>query len=157
MTTSLSVIYLFLCLYYFYLSSILLGGRVVALPYNMTDADAQAIVGKINGLLFPGGGADLNPTARTLFKTAIEINDLGQVFPVWCTCLGFEWLSQYFAGDAILSKFDAENLALPLTLAGDLELMSSKVFFEICKSLCVSIDSFLSIFSLLYSIIRYIE
>lgn len=120
------------------------GGRVVPLPYEMNDTAARAIIRKVNGLLFPGGSADLNPTARNLMKLALQINDNGDVFPVWGTCLGFEWLSQYYGGDSILNPTDSENLALALELADPLTLRQSLVmfllflhFFSFCFSRCL--------------------
>lgn len=92
------------------------GGRVVPISYNATDSEVQQIVSSVNGLLFPGGGADLHDTGRALFKYAIEENTVkGNYFPFWATCLGFEWTMQYFSGnDNILGGFDAENISLPL-------------------------------------------
>lgn len=50
----------------------------------------------INGVLIPGGGADLSPghpfydTAELLVQLAREANDQGDAFPVHGTCLGME-------------------------------------------------------------------
>ena len=42
---------------------------------------------------------------------------VGDHFPVWGTCLGFEWLVDIFGGNgSIVAGFDAENLAAPLIL-----------------------------------------
>jgi gamma-glutamyl hydrolase len=56
--------------------------------YDMTEQELQERFSAINGLLLPGGGADLRPghafydTAARLVQLAIEANDKGDYFPV---------------------------------------------------------------------------
>ena len=58
-----------------------------------TYSEVQQIVSSVNGLLFPGGGADLHDTGRALFKYAIEENTVkGNYFPFWATCLGVSYV-----------------------------------------------------------------
>mmetsp|Transcript_24813 Transcript_24813/g.69148 ORF Transcript_24813/g.69148 Transcript_24813/m.69148 type:complete len:81 (-) Transcript_24813:892-1134(-) len=51
---------------------------------------------KVNGILLPGGGAELKPgfgyydISAQLLQLAIEANDAGTFFPILGTCLGFE-------------------------------------------------------------------
>ncbi|CAM9432778.1 unnamed protein product, partial [Choristocarpus tenellus] len=49
---------------------------------------------------------------------AIKLNRDGIFFPVWGTCLGFEWIAQAVAGhDYVLKQgFDAMNMTQPLSL-----------------------------------------
>ncbi len=45
-----------------------------------------------------GGDGDYLEWGRPMFDLAVEMNEKGQVYPVWGTCLGFEsmtiWASQ---------------------------------------------------------------
>ena len=46
---------------------------------------------------------------------AVEANDQGDYFPLWGTCLGFEFLTIAVSGSIdTLTHFDAENISLPL-------------------------------------------
>jgi gamma-glutamyl hydrolase len=64
------------------------GARVVPIMYDMTEQELQDRFRAINGLLLPGGGADLRPghpfydTAAKLVQLAIDANDKGDYFPV---------------------------------------------------------------------------
>ena len=50
---------------------------------------------KLNGVLLPGGGANIDNdspylnTIRNIIKIAKEMNDNGDYFPVFGICLGF--------------------------------------------------------------------
>jgi gamma-glutamyl hydrolase len=52
--------------------------------------------GNVNGLLFPGGGANLDNTSafaqagKVMWDYVIKTNNGGEVFPVWATCMGFQ-------------------------------------------------------------------
>lgn len=93
------------------------GSRVVPL---LVDDDVETLRAKfdaINGVIIPGGGADLAKSefrdqAALLLKWAIESNDKGDEFFVHGTCLGFQALCVLLSdADAdILSHFDSENL-----------------------------------------------
>ena len=62
-------------------------------PLPETPPPLTRSFGIVNGLLLPGGGADLSPghafydTAALLVKLAREANDGGDYFPVHGTCL----------------------------------------------------------------------
>ena len=48
----------------------------------------------------------------------MKANDVGDVFPLWGTCLGFEFLSVCGAGGQnVLSSVDGEDYAIPLNLS----------------------------------------
>ena len=48
----------------------------------------------------------------------MKANDVGDVFPLWGTCLGFEFLSVCGAGGQnVLSPVDGEDYAIPLNLS----------------------------------------
>ena len=96
----------------------LAGARVMPLSYAATDDEVDAAFAQVNGALFMGGGAKLPPAARRLWGNAVAANARGDTFPVWGTCLGFEWVMQLASGDdgILTSGFDSENLTLPLNL-----------------------------------------
>lgn len=45
-----------------------------------------------------------------------QANDAGDYFPIWGTCMGMQLLTVLVAGENLLTKTPAENLALPLNL-----------------------------------------
>eukprot|EP00003_Mantamonas_plastica_P024915 TRINITY_DN4762_c0_g1_i1.p1 TRINITY_DN4762_c0_g1~~TRINITY_DN4762_c0_g1_i1.p1 ORF type:complete len:378 (+),score=134.15 TRINITY_DN4762_c0_g1_i1:129-1136(+) len=102
------------------------GGRVTVLKYDESPEVLTDLFSKINGVLFPGGGADLSAnstfrnTATLLYNLAIEANKNGQHFPIWGTCLGFQTLNVITANNiSVLSGFDSENITLPLDFTSD--------------------------------------
>ena len=106
------------------------GARAVPVPYDASDATVEAIFHSANGLLLPGGGVPLSDAAKKFLTLARDANAGGaDYFPVWGTCLGFEWLLQFEAGtDKILDEgFDSENLTLALDFS-DYGAQSSRVF-----------------------------
>jgi gamma-glutamyl hydrolase len=74
------------------------GARVVPIHYDSTRAELTSLFHSINGVLFPGGGADLSNTTlirrsgQILYDLAIAANDAGDSFPLWGTCMGFQFL-----------------------------------------------------------------
>eukprot|EP01061_Rhynchopus_euleeides_P027002 TRINITY_DN43990_c0_g1_i1.p1 TRINITY_DN43990_c0_g1~~TRINITY_DN43990_c0_g1_i1.p1 ORF type:complete len:338 (+),score=92.67 TRINITY_DN43990_c0_g1_i1:48-1016(+) len=97
------------------------GARAVPIPYNTSTPDElRQIFRSINGVLYPGGGAGPSANARLMFDLAVEANAQGDYFPVWGTCLGFEWLVEFYGGPAsVTSGFDSENVSLPLVYTAD--------------------------------------
>eukprot|EP00808_Paulinella_micropora_P016399 g17095.t1 len=89
------------------------GGRVVPIPYHISQEHAKGNLSVLNGLLFPGGDAELPDNARAMFDYALQLNDQGHYFPVWGTCLGFEWLLK-MQGGVLDDDYDAHNISLPL-------------------------------------------
>lgn len=93
------------------------GGRGVPLSYLSSNATSRNMFAQLNGVLLPGGGAALPDVARAAVAYSLEARTRGEVFPVWGTCLGFEWMMEAVGGATIVtSGFNAENLSLPLTL-----------------------------------------
>jgi GMP synthase-like glutamine amidotransferase len=79
------------------------------------------LFGSLNGILFPGGGADILPgsqmfkTGQQLYKLSLQAADAGVTVPVMGHCMGFELLAYITSEDAnILTNFDAEDIAMPL-------------------------------------------
>lgn len=91
------------------------GARSIHVPFDATEADIDFLVKSVNGFLFPGGSAGLSVIVPYIFQKAMEVNDAGKYFPVWATCLGFEWMMKIFSNNTkVLSAFDAMNISLPL-------------------------------------------
>lgn len=84
-------------------------------------------------ILFPGGAVWFNQTdgyadaGRLIYDIAIKMNNRGEYFPIWGTCLGFELLT-YIASDgaAHLADCASSNQALPLVFKADYK--SSRMF-----------------------------
>lgn len=99
------------------------GGRVVPIRNNLTEDQLEDLFSSINGVLFPGGGADIydSPYSRTgkiIFNLAKKANDAGDVFPLWGTCLGFQFLSvQGVGGREITSPVDGVDFSVPLNIS----------------------------------------
>ena len=67
--------------------------KLRALTRPLRHSRAAALLSKLNGILFPGGGADLSQasqfiaTASLAFNTSVAAALAGETFPVWGTCL----------------------------------------------------------------------
>jgi len=96
------------------------GARVVPVFHSQTQEELKAVFQNINGLLFPGGGADLDHTklydsAAYLYNLALQANDNGDYFPIQGHCMGFELLNLITSQNtSLLTRFNAENISLPL-------------------------------------------
>eukprot|EP01059_Diplonema_ambulator_P007838 TRINITY_DN17351_c0_g1_i1.p1 TRINITY_DN17351_c0_g1~~TRINITY_DN17351_c0_g1_i1.p1 ORF type:complete len:314 (+),score=55.03 TRINITY_DN17351_c0_g1_i1:73-1014(+) len=97
------------------------GGRAIAIPYNADNATMDGIFESVNGILLPGGSAELPKSAKRIFPKIVEANKNGEAFPLWGTCLGFEWLMQLASNDdhILSSGYDSENISLALQLTSD--------------------------------------
>lgn len=97
------------------------GARVVPLRYDAPEQEIDALLKRVNGLVFPGGGAAIEPSSKygsfglKVFNAAVQDR-----IPTWGTCLGFEMLMLYSSGLAgegpLTGGWDAEKLELPLLL-----------------------------------------
>lgn len=108
------------------------GAQVVPIFNNLTTADYTELFSSLNGVLFPGGGANLHSSgyfraAEAFFQMAVTANSRGDVFPVWGTCLGFEALTVLIAGEDLLETFSAENTSMYLNFTVD-ALRASRLF-----------------------------
>lgn len=99
------------------------GARAVRVPYDATEEELTELLPSLNGVLFPGGEAEVPPAAYTVYEFAKKVNDDDEnddVFPLWGTCLGFEWMAILASNDPdILGVFNAENISLALNLTDD--------------------------------------
>ena len=87
--------------------------------FDANESEIRAGFFAANGLLLTGGNATLfgSPYAAAvdmLMAMAVNSSRMGNPFPVWGTCLGFEALVVYAAGGDALDRVDAEALFLPL-------------------------------------------
>lgn len=85
------------------------GAASVVLPLN---GSVEEIFGSINALMIPGGSTR-PPTdfLISLIRRAIQASAEGDYFPVWGTCLGFQWMLEAVGGqDSIeYNHFDSED------------------------------------------------
>ncbi|KDO31557.1 hypothetical protein SPRG_03486 [Saprolegnia parasitica CBS 223.65] len=103
------------------------GGRVVPIPYSASNDTIDALLSSVNGVLFPGGAAPVNDQAARVYALALAANDQGTYFPIWGTCLGFEWLVQLTSSTGILNT-DLNAMNLSSTLHYTPAAATSRVF-----------------------------
>lgn len=58
------------------------GGRALPIPYNASAALLDALFGRMNGLLLPGGGNPLPEAAVHMLGRAVAAHEAGDFFPV---------------------------------------------------------------------------
>ncbi|KAK2837793.1 hypothetical protein Q5P01_015005 [Channa striata] len=97
------------------------GSRVMPIRLTLTTAEYESIFKKINGLILIGGVADLEKSdfakvAKIFYRLAMTANDAGDFFPIWGTCMGMQLLTVLVAGENLLERTTAENIAMPLNL-----------------------------------------
>lgn len=94
------------------------GADSVVLPKDFADDQVEDLFQSINGFLIPGASKSSSTRAvKAMVQRAVRANtEEGDYFPIWGTCIGFEWLVKIF-GNTTLDHFDAENLRLPLNFS----------------------------------------
>jgi gamma-glutamyl hydrolase len=107
------------------------GGRVVPIDYYATSSELDALLPKLNGVLFPGGGSGFPSAAQHTFNKIKEFNDKGDYMPLWGTCMGFQWLLISATQDQNIldppsGQMDAYNLSIPLDFTSTMK--NSKIF-----------------------------
>jgi gamma-glutamyl hydrolase len=122
------------------------GARVVPIEYDLPVAEIRHRFSLVNGLLLPGGGANLSPghmfydTAKLLVDLAVESNENGDYFPVHGTCLGLETLAIILSQNYdILSKYDALDAPAPLLYTAD--AINSRLLSNLPKSVVTSLQN----------------
>ncbi|BFZ02877.1 hypothetical protein BsWGS_05916 [Bradybaena similaris] len=95
------------------------GARVVPVRGKQPLEYYQKLFNVINGVLFPGGEADIDSgpyyqSGRYLYDMAIKAYDSGDYFPIWGTCNGLELLTTLTANRDVLQHTNTENITLPL-------------------------------------------
>lgn len=96
------------------------GARIVPFVYDEPESETLDKLSKVNGVLFPGGDGDYLKIGQFIVDHAKKMNDDGQFFPIWGTCLGFENLAIFTAknGDP-LEKYGQSHVSLPLQFTRD--------------------------------------
>jgi len=95
------------------------GASSIVIPFDADEETVEHIFTQINGVLLPSGSAisHVPISVKKIISMAKKANDDGDKFPIWGTCLGFEYLIMVL-GDheekTIQSGFDAMNISLPL-------------------------------------------
>jgi gamma-glutamyl hydrolase len=95
------------------------GARVVPINYYAKEAELDNVFKSVNGVFFPGGGSSFPTSAQYLFDKIVAANDAGDFFPLWGTCMGFQWLMiAQSRNQNILDPpsgvLDSENYSIPL-------------------------------------------
>ena len=102
------------------------GARVLPVRYNLGETALLRLFSTLNGLLIPGGGADLfkasnskdpnseyavySRTCKLLISQALKTNEDGEYFPVLGISLGYETMLATIANDySVLSPFESTN------------------------------------------------
>lgn len=107
------------------------GARVVPINYSATKAELDTIFNSVNGVFFPGGGSSFPSSAQYMFDKAVAANDAGDYFPMWGTCMGFQWLVIAASRDTGIldpksGQMDSENYSIPLDFTSSAS--SSRLF-----------------------------
>lgn len=109
-------------------------GIAIAIPHSASDDELRTLFSMVNGVIFPGGGTDLydnryRDALDVLYDEAVNFNtseDIAsslfphsppkQSFPLWGTCLGFQYLAIKGNDGArdTLGDFLAQNISLPV-------------------------------------------
>lgn len=114
--------------------------EIVSIPYY--SKNLQSYVKRVHGLYLPSGGvfAQTQPeyyyAAKKLIHLAKQQNDMGNYFPVWGACMGFQQMLIVQDGkdnyQNFLQKFNSDkNLYLPLHFTD--EGKNSRIFSEYSK------------------------
>ncbi|XWS16867.1 hypothetical protein CRYUN_Cryun33cG0017800 [Craigia yunnanensis] len=94
------------------------GARVIPLIYNEPEEILFEKLELVNGVLFTGGWTKdglYYEIAQKIFKKVLEKNDVGDHFPLYAICLGFELLTMIISEDRnILESFSAADQASSL-------------------------------------------
>ena len=111
------------------------GVNVVTLPHNYTGhGNASKMFASLDALLLPGvmftkpndvrgaagsgaRGSRVPRLAQELFQLALDANHAGRYFPVWGTCIGFEWILAMIGGAGTVTPgFDSVDFPRTLDL-----------------------------------------
>lgn len=111
------------------------GAQAVPIRFDAPVEELQFVFSQINGVLFPGGGSDLDNTTlynagKALYNMALEANDNGDYFVVFGHCQGFELLNMITSQNLTIlgTNYNSENLTLPLNFTEN--ALRSKMFAE---------------------------
>ncbi|KAG8189952.1 hypothetical protein JTE90_009091 [Oedothorax gibbosus] len=114
------------------------GARVIPIWIYKPREYYEDIISKINGVLFPGGGVPLSgngygQTGQIIYDIATKMNDKGDYFPMWGTCLGFELLNFVVAKKDFMKRCDAQDLSTSIEFSNGYK--NSKMFSDLDENL----------------------
>ena len=88
------------------------------LLYNKNIEDIYKMMEHLNGVLFCGGVCDFDMEyynfAKAVYQRAKKMNDEGNYFPLWGTCMGFQEFAQFEAGRDAVGNYTYFEISLPL-------------------------------------------
>lgn len=115
----------------------------IPIPYDASPELLDELFTQINGLLLPGGwNGYMPPSVPYLLDKIVESNENGVYFPVWGTCLGYEFLIKYIGGiDAIQTGFDLYNTSIPLESVRIQELYNDPTIYETVTNFPVTLNN----------------
>ncbi|XP_015122693.1 gamma-glutamyl hydrolase [Diachasma alloeum] len=102
------------------------GARAVPIWIGQPESYYKDVLNGVNGVLFPGGNSlfgisgGYSEAGQIIYRIASEMNNRGDYFPIWGTCLGFELLTYLAAnGEEHRTKCSSNNQILPLVFKPD--------------------------------------
>ena len=97
------------------------GARVVPVIMGESWDVTLEKLSKLNGIFFPGGDGDFYAWGKPMFDQVKDYNDLGQIYPMWGTCLGFESMAGWASdlGEPTIGNFVAENISMTIDFTVD--------------------------------------
>jgi len=97
------------------------GARVVPLIVGESEEDTLEKLKKLNGVIFPGGDGDYLEYGRYIFNTLKAMNDNGTFYPVWGTCMGYEYIASYVSDNGwnVLDVYDYDTGSMALEFVVD--------------------------------------
>jgi gamma-glutamyl hydrolase len=95
------------------------GARVVPINYYASNSQLDTLFNSVNGVFFPGGSASFPKQAQYIYDKVVAANDAGDYFPLWGTCMGFQWLMIAQSRNSNIldpknGQMDSYNLSIPL-------------------------------------------
>lgn len=109
------------------------GARVVPVWIGKDRRYYEDIMSKLNGILYPGGALSFTQpngyaeAGNYIYEIATKMNDNGNYFPLWGTCLGFELITYLSANRTeIRAECSSKSQSLPLNFKDDFK--SSRMF-----------------------------
>lgn len=119
------------------------GARSIPIPYDASNELVEDIFSQIDGILFPGGGSDVPPAAKYIWKLVHLAHSSGDFIPLWGTCLGFEYLLQLASGDPDILEagYSSENVSLPLEEVRQHRLYRPAELFESVRARNITMNN----------------